>query len=107
MAVRALMPSLHVSMGVTAFRARLGTGRWSPTHAGLLRAKGTTRSFTVAATALSLSDPSLLRERCYVNGQWIAAKDGRSLTVNNPGACPLPPVRGAPPSLGAEAALVC
>jgi hypothetical protein len=88
MAARALMPSLHVSMGVTTFRARLGAGRWLSAHAGLLRAKGTTRSFGVsaAAAALSLSDPSLLRERCYVGGQWIAANDGRSLTVNNPGA---------------------
>jgi succinate-semialdehyde dehydrogenase/glutarate-semialdehyde dehydrogenase len=33
---------------------------------------------------LSLSDPSLIVERCYVGGQWISAADGRTIRVNNP-----------------------
>lgn len=31
-----------------------------------------------------LKDPSLLRQRAYVNGQWIAADDGQSLAVTDP-----------------------
>lgn len=32
----------------------------------------------------SLSDPSLFRQQCYVNGQWIDADDGATIKVNNP-----------------------
>ena len=35
-------------------------------------------------TPPQLSDPSLFRERCYVNGQWVTADDGREIDVNNP-----------------------
>jgi hypothetical protein len=59
------------------------------------------RAFRVSvAAALRLNDPSLLRDRCYVNGQWVAAKDGRTLAVHNPGArgsssqAPQPPRQG-------------
>jgi len=33
---------------------------------------------------LILNDPTLLRNRCYVDGQWISADDGRTLAVTNP-----------------------
>ncbi len=33
---------------------------------------------------LKLKDPSLLKDRCYVNGQWIVAAGGRTVAVSNP-----------------------
>ncbi|PTD09389.1 Succinate-semialdehyde dehydrogenase [NADP(+)] [Fusarium culmorum] len=41
-----------------------------------------------------LSDPSLIKNACYVNGQWVAAKSGKDFSVENPasleklGSCP-------------------
>src|SRR3712207_3584504 len=34
--------------------------------------------------ALELRDPSLLVDKCYVDGRWIAAPDGRSIAVTDP-----------------------
>jgi len=33
---------------------------------------------------MKLSDPTLLRSQCYINGQWVDAVDGRTTAVNNP-----------------------
>jgi succinate-semialdehyde dehydrogenase/glutarate-semialdehyde dehydrogenase len=33
---------------------------------------------------MQLSDPTLLRQRCHVNGQWVAAARGRTAEVRNP-----------------------
>jgi succinate-semialdehyde dehydrogenase/glutarate-semialdehyde dehydrogenase len=33
---------------------------------------------------LTLADPTLLREQCYVDGQWIGADDGATFPVTNP-----------------------
>ena len=33
---------------------------------------------------MKLSDPTLLRERCYIDGSWTAADDGSTLPVHNP-----------------------
>src|SRR5580765_4839419 len=33
---------------------------------------------------MQLKDPQLLRSQSYVNGQWLDASDGRTITVNNP-----------------------
>ena len=33
---------------------------------------------------LSLSDPSLLKHRCYINGQWRDADSRETLPVHNP-----------------------
>ncbi|SPJ82315.1 probable UGA2 - succinate semialdehyde dehydrogenase [Fusarium torulosum] len=35
-------------------------------------------------TAFKLSDPTLLKTSCYVNGQWVAAKSGKVFSVENP-----------------------
>jgi len=35
-------------------------------------------------TGVKLDDPSLFREQCYVDGEWIAAASGRVIEVNNP-----------------------
>jgi succinate-semialdehyde dehydrogenase/glutarate-semialdehyde dehydrogenase len=35
-------------------------------------------------TTLQLSDPTLLRQQCYVDGQWVGADDGATLDVKNP-----------------------
>ncbi len=33
---------------------------------------------------LTLADPSLFREQCYIDGQWIGADDGATTSVTNP-----------------------
>ncbi len=39
---------------------------------------------TGAAGGLKLDDPSLLRQQCYVNGEWQDAPSGATLAVTNP-----------------------
>ena len=39
---------------------------------------------TKTKTQISLKDPSLLHEQCYVDGTWIDAADGKCIDVNNP-----------------------
>ncbi|GFE60564.1 NADP-dependent succinate-semialdehyde dehydrogenase [Geobacter sp. AOG2] len=33
---------------------------------------------------LTLHDPTLFRQQCYINGQWLDAADGGTISVNNP-----------------------
>lgn len=33
---------------------------------------------------IALQDPSLLKARCYIDGQWVDADNGATLAVNNP-----------------------
>jgi len=33
---------------------------------------------------LVLNDPSLLREACYINGEWVSAASGKTIAVTNP-----------------------
>jgi succinate-semialdehyde dehydrogenase/glutarate-semialdehyde dehydrogenase len=47
---------------------------------------------------LSLKDPNLFREQCYVDGAWIGAESGKSLTVTNPATGE---VIGSVPNMGA------
>jgi succinate-semialdehyde dehydrogenase/glutarate-semialdehyde dehydrogenase len=35
-------------------------------------------------TTLTLADPTLLREQCFIDGQWVAADDGAMFPVTNP-----------------------
>src|SRR5262245_24012421 len=35
-------------------------------------------------TGVSLKDSTLFRQACYVDGAWIAAKSGGTITVDNP-----------------------
>jgi succinate-semialdehyde dehydrogenase / glutarate-semialdehyde dehydrogenase len=35
-------------------------------------------------SALSLKDPSLFRQQCYINGQWVDADSGKTIDVTNP-----------------------
>jgi succinate-semialdehyde dehydrogenase/glutarate-semialdehyde dehydrogenase len=46
-----------------------------------MRAKDDSR---LATTALRLEDPALLRERCYIDGQWLDGPGGATLAVHNP-----------------------
>jgi succinate-semialdehyde dehydrogenase/glutarate-semialdehyde dehydrogenase len=46
---------------------------------------------------LKLKDPTLLRQQCYVNGQWIDAQGGGAVNVTNPANGDL---LGTVPSLG-------
>ena len=34
--------------------------------------------------SLQLRDPSLLKNLCLIDGQWLAAKDGATIEVSNP-----------------------
>src|SRR5437868_13918532 len=34
--------------------------------------------------ALSLKDPKLFREQCYIDGQWLGADNRKSVPVTNP-----------------------
>jgi succinate-semialdehyde dehydrogenase / glutarate-semialdehyde dehydrogenase len=51
-----------------------------------------------AAMKISLSDPTLLRQHCYVDGDWIAADSGGTVDVTNPATGA---VIGTVPKLGA------
>ena len=48
--------------------------------------------------SLKLTDPKLLRNKCYVDGQWIDADGGKTLAVTNPATGEL---LGTVPSVGA------
>ena len=39
---------------------------------------------TIDRSPLAIEDPSLLRQQCYVDGQWIGADDGGSMPVVDP-----------------------
>jgi succinate-semialdehyde dehydrogenase/glutarate-semialdehyde dehydrogenase len=47
--------------------------------------------------SISLKDPKLFREQCYIDGEWVAAK--KTFAVNNPATGA---VLGSVPDLGAE-----
>lgn len=47
---------------------------------------------------LKLKDPLLLRDACYVGGEWAGADDGGTITVNNPSTGSLV---GSVPNMGA------
>ena len=48
---------------------------------------------------LTLTDPSLFRTQCYIDGKWLAADDGQSMAISNPATGALvgriPRLRGA------------
>ncbi|MBN9582432.1 MAG: NADP-dependent succinate-semialdehyde dehydrogenase [Afipia sp.] len=50
------------------------------------------------ASKLTLNDPSLLRDVCYVGGEWVAADGGGTITVDNPATGA---VIGRVPNMGA------
>ena len=37
-----------------------------------------------AKTTITLDDPALFRQQCYVNGAWIDAPSGDAVEVDNP-----------------------
>ena len=39
---------------------------------------------TIERSPLTLKDPLLLRQQCYVDGEWISADDAGSIPVINP-----------------------
>ncbi len=49
-------------------------------------------------SALSLKDPSLLRQQCYINGKWADADSGKTIDVTNPATGE---VLGTIPNMGA------
>jgi succinate-semialdehyde dehydrogenase/glutarate-semialdehyde dehydrogenase len=54
---------------------------------------------TKTKTQISLNDPSLLHEQCYIDGEWVDAADGKSIDVNNPATGE---IIGTVPSLSAD-----
>jgi succinate-semialdehyde dehydrogenase/glutarate-semialdehyde dehydrogenase len=51
--------------------------------------------------AISLKDPKLFREQCYIDGEWKSADSGNSIKVNNPATGE---IIGAVPDMGAAEA---
>jgi succinate-semialdehyde dehydrogenase / glutarate-semialdehyde dehydrogenase len=39
---------------------------------------------TAAATGVNLTDPKLFRQQCYIDGAWVDAKSGGTVSVDNP-----------------------
>ena len=52
-----------------------------------------------AKTRIALGDPALFRQQCYVNGEWIDARGGGTLDVDNPATGELV---GTVPALGTQ-----
>lgn len=52
-------------------------------------------------TSLALKDPSLLREQCYLGGDWVDAVGGATITVRNPATGE---AVGTVPDMGADEA---
>ena len=52
-----------------------------------------------APATLTLKDPSLLCDACFIDGAWVAADDGKTIAVDNPSTGE---VVGTVPSLGAN-----
>ncbi|NCF27095.1 MAG: NADP-dependent succinate-semialdehyde dehydrogenase [Gammaproteobacteria bacterium] len=63
---------------------------------------------TKTETQISLKDPTLLHEQCYINGAWVDAADGKSIDVNNPASgeivATVPSLSGDETRLAIEAA---
>ena len=57
---------------------------------------------TIANASDWLQDPSLLREQCFVAGEWVDGSSTTTIEVNNPATNE---VLGRVPSLDAEATL--
>ena len=53
---------------------------------------------TKTEARITLKDPSLLHEQCYIDGAWVDADDGASIDVNNPASGE---IIASVPSLGA------
>ena len=53
---------------------------------------------TAPLASLKLKDPKLLRNQCYVDGQWVDAEGGKTLAVTNPATGEL---LGTVPNMGA------
>jgi succinate-semialdehyde dehydrogenase/glutarate-semialdehyde dehydrogenase len=54
---------------------------------------------TKTETQISLKDPALLHEQCYIDGIWVDAADGKTIDVNNPATGE---IIASVPSLSAE-----
>jgi succinate-semialdehyde dehydrogenase/glutarate-semialdehyde dehydrogenase len=54
---------------------------------------------TQAPTGVSLKEPALFRQACYVDGAWITARSGSTINVDNPATGD---VIGTVPKLGAS-----
>ncbi|OFW14255.1 MAG: succinate-semialdehyde dehydrogenase (NADP(+)) [Acidobacteria bacterium RIFCSPLOWO2_02_FULL_67_21] len=53
---------------------------------------------TAASTGISLREPRLFRQACYIDGAWIAAREGAAIDVDNPATGE---IVGRVPKLGA------
>lgn len=49
----------------------------------MLKARSFVRQMSTATT-LNLKNPSLLRNQCYVNGQWVDSKSGTTFEITDP-----------------------
>src|SRR5688572_14133373 len=53
---------------------------------------------TAAATGVTLNDQKLFRQQCYIDGAWMDAKSGGTVSVDNPATGD---VIGTVPKMGA------
>lgn len=53
-------------------------------RAGVKRATIEGRATALKNAMLNLNDPALLRQQCYINGQWLDAGNGKTIAVTNP-----------------------
>ena len=58
----------------------------------------TSAAMKAPTAALPLKDPALLRNQCYINGQWVNADSGKTIDVTNPATGE---VLGTIPNMGA------
>ena len=56
---------------------------------------------TAPIAPLKLKDPKLLRNQCYIDGQWVEAEEGKTVPVTNPATGEL---LGTVPNMGAAEA---
>src|SRR3954471_4195004 len=43
-----------------------------------------TDTIATGGTGISLNDPKLFRQSCYIDGEWVAACSGAAISVDNP-----------------------
>ena len=59
----------------------------------------TTDSTSTAPAGLTLTDPALFREACYIDGAWVGARSGATIPVDDPATGA---VIGTVPRLGGD-----
>ncbi|KAK1085539.1 succinate semialdehyde dehydrogenase NADP+ linked [Friedmanniomyces endolithicus] len=73
------MKSFLTTISSTSTKSTLRSRIQPTNHLRILRA-----TYAMQHNVPSLSDKSLLKDKAYVNGQWVGAKSGKTLEVHDP-----------------------